>query len=80
VPLYSESAATAVAHALLAAVPLPADTRRVSEPPGAVAGKLGRPVNSEHAAKAVDRYVYWSSTDRPESVLSFVAKKGPIPN
>jgi hypothetical protein len=79
VPLYSEGAAAAVADALLAAVPLPADTQQVSEPPRAVAGKLGRSRNSEDSAKAVDRYAYWSSTDRPEAMLSFIAKKGPIP-
>lgn len=79
VPLYSEGAAAAVADALLAAVPLPADTQQVSEPPQAVAGKLGRPGNSEDSAKAVDRYAYWSSTDRPEAILSFLAMKGPIP-
>jgi hypothetical protein len=79
VPLYSEGAAAAVADALLAAVPLPADTQHVSEPPEAVAGKLGRSRNSEDSAKAVDRYAYWSSTDRPEAMLSFIAKEGPIP-
>ena len=78
VALYSEGAAAAVAGALLAAVPLPADTQQVSEPPQAVAGKLGRSRNSEDSAKAVDRYAYWSSTDRPEAMLSFLAKKGPI--
>ncbi len=78
-PLYSEDAAAAVADALLAAVPLPADTQHVSEPPQAVAGELGRPANSEDSAKAVDRYGYWSSTDRPEATLSFLAKTGPIP-
>jgi hypothetical protein len=78
VPLYSEDAAAAVADALLAAVPLPADTQHVSAPPQAVAGKLGRPLNIDEA-KAVDRYAYWSSTDRPEAMLSFLAKKGPIP-
>jgi hypothetical protein len=62
VPLYSEGAAAAVADALLAAVPLPSDTQHVSEPPQAVAGKLGRSRNSEDSAKAVDRYAYWSST------------------
>jgi hypothetical protein len=79
VPLYSEGAAAAVADALLAAAPLPADTQHVSEPPEAVAGKLGRSRNSEDSAKAVDRYAYWSSTDRPEAMLSFLAKNGPIP-
>ncbi len=79
VPLYSEGAAAAVADALLAAVPLPAGTQQVSAPPQAVAGKLGRPGNSEDSAKAVDRYAYWSSTDRPEAILSFLARKGPIP-
>jgi hypothetical protein len=79
VALYSEGAAAAVADALLAEVPLPADTQHVSGPPRAVAGKLGRPANSEDSAKAVDRYAYWSSTDRPEAMLSFIAKKGPIP-
>jgi hypothetical protein len=78
VPIYSEGAAAAVADALLAAVPLPADTQRVSEPPEAVAGKLGRP-RREDSAKAVDRYAYWSSTDRPEAMLSFLARKGPTP-
>jgi len=78
VPLYSEGAAAAVAAALLAAVPLPADTQRVLGPPRAVAGKLGQPINIDEA-KAVDRYAYWSSTDRPEAMLSFLAKKGPIP-
>jgi hypothetical protein len=52
VALYSEGAAAAVAGALLAAVPLPADTQRVSEPPQAVAGKLGRPANSLVGATA----------------------------
>jgi hypothetical protein len=79
VALYSEGAAAAVADALLAAVPLPANTEHVSEPPQAVAGKLGRPGNSEDSAKVVDRYAYWSSTDRPEAMLSFLAEKGPIP-
>jgi hypothetical protein len=78
VPLYSEGAAAAVAGALLAAVPLPADTQQVSQPPQAVVGKLGRPANSEHSAQAVDRYAYWSSTYRPEAIISFIAKKGPI--
>ncbi|MFI4977427.1 MAG: hypothetical protein ACHQC8_01925 [Solirubrobacterales bacterium] len=77
-PLYSEGAAAAVADALLAAVPLPADTQHVSGPPRAVADKLGRPINIDEA-KAVDRYAYWSSIDRPEAMLSFLAKKGPIP-
>jgi hypothetical protein len=77
-PLYSEGAAAAVADALLAAVPLPAYTQHVSEPPRAVAGKLGWPINID-SAKAVDRYAYWSSTDCPEAMLSFLAKKGPIP-
>jgi hypothetical protein len=79
VPLYSEGAAAEVADALLAALPLPIDTQPVSEPPQAVAGKLGRPGGSEDSAKAVDRYAYWSSTDRPEAMLSFIAKDGPIP-
>jgi len=79
VALYSEGAAAAVADALLAAVPLPADTQHVSQPPRAVAGKLGRSRNSEDSAKAVDRHAYWSSTDRPQAMLSFIAKKGPIP-
>jgi hypothetical protein len=78
-PLYSEGAAAAVADALLAAAPHPADTQHVSAPPHAVAGKLGRPGNSEDSAKSVDRYAYWSSTDRPEAILSLIAKKGPIP-
>jgi hypothetical protein len=77
VPLYSEGAAAAVAGALLGAVPLPSDTERVSKPPRAVAGKLGRPGNIDEA-KDVDRYVYWSSTERPEAMLSFLAKHGPI--
>ena len=37
VPLYSEGAAAALADALLAAVPLPADADQVSAPPQAVA-------------------------------------------
>jgi len=78
VPLYSEGAAAALADALLGAVPLPPDTDQVSEPPRAVAGKLGRPINIDEP-KDVDRYAYWSSTDRPEAMLSFIAKKGPIP-
>jgi hypothetical protein len=78
VPLYSERAAAAVADALLAAVPLPADTQHVSEPPRAVAGKLGLPLNIV-GPKDVDRYAYLSSRDRPEAMLSFVAKKGPFP-
>jgi len=76
--LYSAGAAAAVADALLAAVPLPADTQRVSESPPAVAGKLGRPINIDEA-KAVERHAYWSSTDSPQAMLSFLAKKGPIP-
>jgi hypothetical protein len=79
VPVYSEGAAAAAATALLAAVPLPEDTQPVSAPPQAVAGKLGRPGNSEDSAKSVDRYAYWSSTDRPEAILSLIAKTGPIP-
>jgi len=78
VPLYSEGAAAAVADALLAEVPLPAGTQHVSAPPEAVASKLGRPANSEDSAKAVDRYAYWFSTDRPEAILSFLAQEGPI--
>ena len=78
VPLYSEGAAAAVTEALLAEVPLPADTQPISGPPRAVAGKLGRPINIDEA-KTVDRYAYWSSTDRPEAMLSFLAKNGPIP-
>jgi hypothetical protein len=78
VPLYSEGAAAAVADALLAAVPLPADTQHVSGPPPAIAGKLGRPINIDEP-KDVDRYAYWSSTDRPEAMLSFLARKGPFP-
>jgi hypothetical protein len=77
-PLYSEGAAAVVADALLAAVPLPADTKPVSEPPRAIAGKLGRPINIDEA-KAVERFVYWSSAERPEAMLSFLAKKGPLP-
>ncbi len=77
-PLYSEGAAAAVADELIAAVPLPADTQRVSGPPRAVAGKLGRPINIDEA-KAVDRYAYWSSTDRPQAMLAFLAKNGPFP-
>jgi hypothetical protein len=79
VPLYDEGAAATAANALLAAVSLPEDTQVVSAPPQALAGKLGRPGNSEHSAKSVDRHVYWSSTDRPEEILSFIAKNGPIP-
>jgi hypothetical protein len=78
VPLYSAGAAAAVADALLAAVPLPADTQHVSGPPPAVAGKLGRPINID-GPKDVDRYAYWSSTGRPEAMLSFLAKNGPFP-
>jgi len=78
VPIYSERAAAAVADALLAAVPLPADTRHVSGPPRAVAGELGRPINIDEP-KDVDRYAYWSSTDRPEAMLSFLARRGPFP-
>ena len=78
VPLYSEGAAAAVADALLAAVPLPADTQHVSGPPPAVAGKLGRPINIDEP-KDVDRYAYWSSTDRPEAMLSLLSRKGPFP-
>jgi hypothetical protein len=77
-PLYSEGAAAAVAQELIAAVPLPADTQRVSGPPRAVAGKLGRPIDIDEA-KAVDRYAYWSSTDRPQAMLSFLARHGPFP-
>jgi hypothetical protein len=78
VPLYSEGAAAAVADALLAAVPLPADTQHVSGPPPAVAGKLGRPINIDEP-KDVDRFAYWSSTDRPEAMLFFLARNGPFP-
>jgi hypothetical protein len=78
VPIYSQRAAAALADALLAAVPLPADTQHVSGPPPAVAGKLGRPINIDEA-KDVDRYAYWSSTDHPEALLSFLAKHGPFP-
>jgi hypothetical protein len=77
VPLYSERAATAVADALLAAVPLPAETQHVSGPPRAVAAELGRPINIDEA-NDVDRYAYWSSTDPPEALLSFLAKNGPF--
>src|SRR5664280_2755582 len=77
-PLYSEGAAAAIADALLAAVPLPADTKHISEPPRAVAGKLRRPINIDEP-KDVDRYAYWSSTDRPEAMLSFLARNGPFP-
>jgi len=77
VPLYSQDAAAAVAGALLGAVPLPPDTERVTRPPGAVAGKLARPGNIDEA-KAVDRYLYWSSTERPETMLALLAKDGPI--
>jgi hypothetical protein len=78
VALYSEGAAAAVADALLAAVPLPADTQHVSGPPRAVAGKLGRPINIDEP-KDVDRYAYWFSTDRPKAMLSFLATNGPFP-
>ena len=78
VPLYSERAAAVVADALLAAVPLPADTQHVSGPPRAIAGELGRPINIDEP-KDVGRYAYWSSTDRPEAMLSFLARKGPFP-
>jgi hypothetical protein len=77
-PLYSEGAAAAAASALLAAVPLPEDTQQVTAPAQAVAGKPGRPRNSEDAAKSVDRYAYWSSTNRPEAILTLIAKMGPI--
>jgi hypothetical protein len=76
-PLYSEGAAAAIAEQLLAAVALPADTQRVSGPPRAVAGKLGRPINIDEA-KSVDRHAYWASTDRPQAMLSFLAKHGPF--
>jgi hypothetical protein len=79
VPIYSEGAAAVVADALLAVVPLPADTQHVSGPPRAIAGKLGRPINIDEP-KDVDRYAYWSSTDRPEAMLAFLARKGPFPN
>jgi len=78
VPIYSEGAAVAVADALVAAVPLPANTQHVSAPPQAVAGKLGAASASENSAKDVDRHAYWSSTERPEAILSLIAKKGPI--
>jgi hypothetical protein len=77
-PLYSEGAAAAAADTLLAAVPLPADTQDVAGPPRAVAGKLGRPINIDEP-KDVDRYAYWSSSERPEAMLSFLAEKGPFP-
>ncbi len=78
VPLYSQGAAAAVADALLAAVPLPTDTQHVSGPPRAIAGELGRPINIDEP-KDVDRYAYLSSTDRPEAMLSFLARNGPFP-
>jgi hypothetical protein len=59
-------------------VPLPADTQLVSAPSRAIAGELGRPINID-GPKAVDRYAYWSSTDRPEAMLAFLARKGPLP-
>lgn len=77
-PIYSEGAAAALADALLAAVPLPAGTQHVSQPPRALAGELERPINIDER-KDVDRYAYWSSTDRPEALLSFLARKGPFP-
>lgn len=76
--LYSVGAAAAVADALLAAVPLPVDTQHVSRPPRAIAGELGRPINIDEP-KDVDRDAYWSSSDRPEAMLSFLARKGPFP-
>jgi|GEM_PF-3046957 len=78
VPIYSERAAATLADALLAAVPLPADTQHVSGPPRAVAGELGRPINIDEP-KDVDRYAYWVSTERPEAMLSFLATEGPFP-
>jgi len=79
VPLYSEGAAAAVADALLAAVPLPPDTHRITGPlPGEKLGK--RPVwGPTPTPKSVDRPAFWLSTDRPKAILSFILQKGPIP-
>jgi len=76
-PLYSERASAAVADALLAAVPIPPDTQPLSAPPRLVAGKLGRPLNIG-GAKTVDRHAYWSSTERPQALLAFIARNGPL--
>src|SRR5262249_24734752 len=80
-PLYSQAAATAVASKLVAAVPLPTKTTRVTQPPLAATTELekelGRPRNSEHWAKAADRYVFWSSTEYPTSLLAFLERHGP---
>jgi hypothetical protein len=72
-PLYSEEAAAAVAEQLLGAVPLPANTEVLAQPPASVASKLGRAVNSEGSAKSVDRYAFWLSSEPPKTLLSVVA-------
>ena len=77
-PLYSEGAAAAAADVLLAAVPLPPDTQRVTGPlPGE---KLGtRPVwGPTPTPKSVDRPAFWLSTVHPKAILSFILQKGPI--
>lgn len=78
-PLYTQRAAAAVADSLLAAVPLPAKTNRVSQLPLAAAKRLGRPRNSEFFAKSADRHAYWLSTERPQVVLALLEAHGPAP-
>jgi len=76
-PLYSEGAAAAAADVLLAAVPLPPDTQRITGPlPGE---KLGtRPVWGNETPKSVDHPAFWLSTGHPKAILSFILQKGPI--
>src|ERR1035441_1624999 len=77
-PLYSEGAAAAAADVLLAAVPLPPDTHRITGPlPGERLGT--RPVWGNETPRSVDHPAFWLSTDRPKAILSFILQKGPIP-
>jgi len=77
-PLYSEGAAAAAADVLLAALPLPPDTHRITGPlPGEKPGT--RPVWGNETPKSVDHPAFWLSTDRPKAILSFILQKGPIP-
>jgi hypothetical protein len=76
-PLYTEQSAAVVADRMLAAVPLPGKTRRVPQSPPSVAKRLRRSRNSENSPKSVDRHAFWISTERPASVLAFLAAHGP---
>jgi hypothetical protein len=76
-PLYSKEDAALVAERLLAAVAMPRKTRRVAQPPPSVATELVRSPNSENSPKSVDRYAFWISTERPRSILAFVAAHAP---